>query len=99
MFRFVRLAVLAALPLAAAAPADAQITCRKGMQLVNGSLISTPYCQDALLGHVARQHGMKVSDAAIRNNPNLKRSVCRLVYADIRVTEACANEPGPRRRL
>jgi hypothetical protein len=69
------------------------------MQLVNGSYISTPYCQDALVAHVARQHGMNVSDGAIRNNPNLKRTACRLVYADIRVSEACALEPSIRRRF
>jgi hypothetical protein len=42
---------------------------------------------------------MKVSDSAIRANPNLKRAACRLVYADIRVSEACALEPSLRRRF
>jgi hypothetical protein len=101
MFRLASLAAAAAIPLVAIAtiPAEAKITCNKGMQLVNGSYISTPYCQDALVAHVARQHGMKVSDSAIRANPNLKRAACRLVYADIRVSEACTLEPSLRRRF
>lgn len=91
---------LAAIPvLSLSLPAEAKIMCVKGMQVVNGSLISTPYCQDALVATVAQQHGMNVSAAAIRNNPNLKRSACRLVHSDIRVSEGCALEPSVRIRF
>jgi hypothetical protein len=101
MSRIIATAGLLALPalmLTAAAPAEAGIVCKNGYQIVNGSPIATPYCQDALVGHVARQHGMKVSDAAIMNNPNTKREVCQFVGRDIRLTTACvdANSQGRR---
>jgi hypothetical protein len=90
-----------ALPLAvltAAQPAHAKIKCVNGNQIVNGSPIATPYCQDELVAHVAREHGMTVSAAAIRNNPNLKRNVCQLVGHDNRIYIACidANSVGRR---
>jgi hypothetical protein len=69
--------------------ADAAITCRNGAQLVSGSYIVTPYCQDKLLAQVARQYGSRASFAQIRDNPNIKRHVCRLVGRDIRVFENC----------
>ncbi len=89
------------LPFAALAwahPAQAGIKCVNGNQLVNGSLIATPYCQDALVAQVARERGMKVSAAEIRNNPNLKRNVCQFVGRDIRIYIACidANSVGRR---
>ena len=70
------------------------IQCRGGAQLVAGSYITTPYCQDELLAHVARGYGMKASAHRIRHNPNYKREVCRLVGRDIRVYENCVNS-GP----
>jgi hypothetical protein len=81
----------------AAQPAAA-ITCKNGFQLVQGSYLATPYCQDALLAVVARQYGMSASASAIRENPNYKRHVCRLVGRDIRVQETCidANSYGRR---
>jgi hypothetical protein len=92
---------LLAIPLAfvgAAGPAEAGIKCVDGNQVVNGSLIATPFCQDALVAQVARQHGFKVSEAEIRNNPNTKREVCRFVGRDIRLTTACVNENSSGRR-
>lgn len=94
-------ALAAALPLALLAgtqPADARIKCVNGFQVVNGSQIATPYCQDALVAKVAREHGIKVSDAAIRANPNLKRNVCQHVGRDNRIYIACidANSVGRR---
>lgn len=79
-----------------AAPARAAIVCEDGFQRVQGNLISTPYCQDALLAAVARQYGFKTSAAAIRENPNHKREICRFVGRDIRVQENCitANPSG-----
>jgi hypothetical protein len=87
-----------ALLMAASLPAEARIVCKSGFQMVAGSWIATPYCQDSLVGAVARQHGVKVSDAALMSNPNLKRNVCQLVGRDIRLTTACvdANSQGRR---
>lgn len=84
--------------LATSQPAQARIKCVQGNQIVNGSPIATPYCQDELVAHVAREHGMKVSAAAIRNNPNLKRNVCQFVGRDNRIYIACidANSVGRR---
>jgi hypothetical protein len=72
------------------------IDCRNGYQLVQGNRLATPYCQDALLASVARQYGFKTSAAAIRENPNHKRDICRFVGRDIRVQENCitANPNG-----
>lgn len=80
----------------AAGPSAAAIKCENGYQRVQGNLISTPYCQDALLAAVARQYGFKTSAAAIRQNPNHKREICRFVGRDIRVQENCitANPNG-----
>ncbi len=93
-------AALLALPLAfAPAPAAAAgIKCIDGFQIVSGSRIATPYCQDKLVAQVAREHGMKVSEAEIRNNPNYKRHICQFVGRDIRIYQACidANSFGRR---
>lgn len=76
----------------ASLPAEARIKCNGSYQTVGGNEIATPYCQDNYLAKVARQYGMRVSDAAVRNNPNLKREVCRLVGYDIRVSDVCSDE-------
>lgn len=80
------------LAMPAAAPAHARIVCQGDYQLVQGNLISTPYCADNYVAKVARQYGFKVTDAAIRNNPNTKREVCRFIGHDIRVSQYCNNE-------
>jgi hypothetical protein len=85
------LVAIPALMMAAALPAEARIVCVKGNQIVNGQPIATPYCQDALVAQVAREHGMKVSDASIMSNPNTKRYVCQFVGRDIRLTTACVD--------
>jgi hypothetical protein len=78
-------------------PASA-IDCKDGYQLVQGNRLSTPYCQDALLTTVARQYGMKVYAEQIRESPNFKKQVCRLVGRDIRVQENCMiSNPNGRR--
>jgi hypothetical protein len=99
--RTVALLAAVAAPLDAlgfARPAEAGIKCVDGMQIVNGSPIATPYCQDELVAVVARERGWKVSAAAIRNNPNLKRNVCQHVGRDNRIFIACidANSVGRR---
>jgi hypothetical protein len=92
------LVALPAFIVMAALPAEAKIVCVNGNQIVNGQPLVTPYCQDALVAKVAREHGMKVSDAAVMSNPNLKRNVCQFVGRDIRISQACidANSQGRR---
>lgn len=86
-------AVAAAAALTALVPAaHAGIVCKGEFQYVNGSYISTPYCRDKYLARVAREYGSKVSDAAIRDNPNLKSEICRLVGRDNRVRSNCDSE-------
>lgn len=87
---------LLAVAMPGALPAEARIVCRDGAQLVAGSYISTPYCEDELLAVVAREYGLRHSADAIRSNPNLKRHVCRFVGHDIRVSQNCP--PGARGR-
>ena len=87
-----RLAASAMVLVAVAATAtsvEARIKCRGDLQVVNGQLIATPYCEDQYLAKVARTYGMRTSANRIRNNPNYKREVCRLVRNDIRVQEQC----------
>lgn len=77
--------------------AEAKIVCKEGYQVVQGSALATPYCQDNLVAAVARANGINVSDAEIRNNPNLKRHVCSLVGRDIRIYQACIDSFSGRR--
>lgn len=76
--------------LATATPAAAKIRCDGAYQIVNGSLIATPYCGDNYLAQVASSYGSRVSARAIRNNPSTKEQVCRLVGHDTRVQDICA---------
>lgn len=92
MFRSAAPACLAVgIALSPAAPANAKIRCSDdGYQRVGGSWLSTPFCQDNLVAQVAREHGVRVSDAEIRNNPNRKGEVCRFIGSDNRVRNACS---------
>lgn len=101
MSRNALLVVIASLPLVSlqlAVPAEARIKCVNGSQVVNGDLIVTPYCQDALVAKVAQERGFRVTASAVRANPNLKRNVCQFVGRDIRIYNACidANSVGRR---
>lgn len=88
---------LSAAVLAGAPAAEAKIACRNGYQIVEGTALATPYCQDNLVAAVARENGIRVSDAEIRNNPNLKRHVCSMVGRDIRIYQACIDTFSGRR--
>lgn len=79
----------AALAILVAAPAEAKIRCRNGMQEVGGGLLSTPYCEDQYLAEVAREYGTRISAETIRNNPLAKRDICRFIGRDIRVQNTC----------
>ncbi len=94
--RFAIAPVIAALAISLGAgfattgPAQAGgIKCINGFQIVKGARLATPYCQDNLLAQVAREYGSRVSAKTIRNNPNEKRNVCRLIGQDIRVKHNC----------
>ncbi len=78
-----------AMAAAAGSPANARIVCDAGYQKVRGDFISTPYCQDQNVAEVARSYGIKTSGAAIRDNPEHKQDVCRLIGRDNRVQQAC----------
>jgi hypothetical protein len=83
-FACIALSVVTALPAYA-------ITCEGNYQVQrNGQRIATPYCQDNNLAKVAREHGMRVSRRAIRNNPSVKERACRFVGYDNRVRDTCA---------
>jgi hypothetical protein len=88
---------IATLVLVLATPVHA-IECVRGLQSVNGQLLSTPYCQDTYLAEVAREYGLKASAAQIRNNPNFKKEICRTVFTDIRVQTTCEQAGVPERR-
>lgn len=87
----------AVLCLGAGWPAEAKIACSKGYQMVQGYPLATPYCQDAYVAEVAREYGVKATAEAVRQNPNYKREVCRLIGSDIRIKENCdQTEPANR---
>jgi hypothetical protein len=95
---FIRFVMAAALSLFVSAPANAGIKCSGGFQVVNGTLLSTPYCQDQQVAQVARSYGLRVTDGQIRNNPNIKREVCRTIGRDNRVYLSCLeSNPSGRR--
>jgi hypothetical protein len=74
--------------------AEAGIVCHDGFQVVNGREISTPYCNDNYIAHVARQYGMKATDEQVRNNPALKDEICRFASSDIRIQNYCPDDHG-----
>ena len=100
MKRLALIAALSVLPFAivtGAPTADAKIACKNGYQMVQGSPLATPYCQDNLVAEAARSRGIRVSDAEIRSNPNTKRHVCLMVGRDIRIQQACIDSYSGRR--
>jgi hypothetical protein len=90
---------LAALETVITVPAaQAAIVCKDGFQNSGGNWISTPYCNDALLGQVARKHGARVSDNEIRNDPGKKDELCRFVGSDPAVRLYCPDSGSGRGR-
>ena len=86
--RMLPVAIIAAGLAASVSPALA-INCKGQYQIIKGQELATPYCQDNYLAKIARQYGMHVSDATIRNNPNKKAEVCRFMGFDTRVSNIC----------
>ncbi|HET6388308.1 hypothetical protein [Hyphomicrobium sp.] len=96
-FHIAKTCFLTVAALTAAAGSASAIQCDEDYQIVEGQPVSTPYCRDNNLAAVARSYGYKVSDAAVRNNPERKEEVCRFIGGDIRVQQACAEVlPGAR---
>ena len=75
--------------LASLGSAQARIVCEDQFQIVDGNAISTPYCADRYLAHVARTYGMKVTAKDVRN-PSTKRRVCEFMGYDNRVYSICS---------
>lgn len=73
-------------------PADAAIQCQGRTQWNSAAdaWISSPYCEDNLIAAVARSHGMKVSNVAVRQNPNTKAEACRFAGSDIKISDLCS---------
>lgn len=89
---------IAAVVAATGPSAAAGIVCREGYQLVQGNEIATPYCEHNYLAHVARGYGVRVTNAEVRNNPNRKSEICRMIGHDIRVSSTCAGDNPSRSR-
>jgi hypothetical protein len=75
--------------------ANAAIACHDGFQIINGQEISTPYCNDAHLAQIAREHGFKVTADEVRNNPARKYEICRWVGSDMYAQDYCPDNGGP----
>ncbi|HWB45215.1 MAG TPA: hypothetical protein VG900_07205 [Hyphomicrobiaceae bacterium] len=69
--------------------AEARIVCENEFQIVQGSPVATPLCADRYLARVARNYGMRVSEADLRN-PSVKRRVCAFIGNDNRVYSICS---------
>ncbi len=75
-----------------ALPASAAIKCQGGNQWNSaaGGWIPSSYCENNLVASVARSHGMRWSNAAVRQNPAIMAEACRFAGSDIRITDICA---------
>ena len=75
-----------------ALPALAAIQCEGAYQYNSaaGGYIASSYCEDNLVATVARAHGMRWSNAAVRQNPSIKAEACRFAGSDIRINDICA---------
>ncbi len=80
-----------------ASQAEARIECRDNFQITKHGPISTPYCEEKQIARVARSYGIAVSDAEVRNNPNTKVYLCRIIGGDIRLKGSCGAYDAPRR--
>ena len=87
---------IAVFTLIAVTPAVARIECRDNFQVTKHGLISTPYCEEKQIARVARSYGYAVSDEEVRNNPNTKVYLCRIMGNDIRVKGSCGAYSEPR---
>jgi hypothetical protein len=70
--------------------AEAAIRCDGNYQNVSGQPVSTLYCRETNLAHVARSFGWHVTAESIRASESTKAQVCRAIGFDNRVQEVCA---------
>jgi len=70
--------------------AEAAIQCDGNYQNVSGQPVSTLYCREMNLAHVARSFGWQVTAEKIRSSESTKAQVCRAIGFDNRVQEVCA---------
>jgi len=75
-----------------ASQAEAAILCEGNFQILSGTAISTPYCQDENLAAVERKQGIGVSGEAVRRSPDAKRQAC--TNASTTNETACADYLG-----
>jgi hypothetical protein len=59
-----------------ASQAQAAILCEGNFQILKGTAISTPYCQDENLAAIERTQGVRISGDAIREKPEVKHQAC-----------------------
>ena len=81
--------LLSAVALAGSAHAGGGCTTEGYKKLWSGDRVPTPACQANLLGRVARDHGLRISDAQIRRNPAAREKICDAVGRDGRLVYAC----------
>ena len=67
-----------------------KLKCQGRYQVVDGSFISTPPCENAYLARIARSYGFKVSTRQMRKNPNKKAYICSAIGHDTRVSDFCS---------
>lgn len=70
---------------------QANIRCNGSYQVVNGSEIATPYCQDENLARLARKRGIEVTGTQIRKDLGKKLAVCRVIGKQTSARSACAS--------
>jgi hypothetical protein len=58
-------------------------------KLRSGDRVPTPACQANLLGRVARDHGIRISDTKIRRDAGVRERICETVGHDGRLAIAC----------
>jgi hypothetical protein len=78
-------------------PAAAKIRCDETYQLNKSGPVRTPYCETEYLAVVARERGIAVSGAAIRDSFGTKRRVCQSLRFDNRVSSICIGTENERR--
>lgn len=81
--------LMSTIALAGSAHAGAGCTTEGYKKLWSGDRVPTPACQANLLGRVARDHGLRISNAQIRRDPATRERICDAVGRDGRLVYAC----------
>lgn len=72
-----------------------KLKCKGPYQIVQGSHIATPPCQDRYIARIARSYGYKVTARKLQRNPNLKVSICQILGHDTRIGDHCPYKYKP----